>query len=512
MSSTYSTSLRIQLITTGTEDEAWGSPTDNNFGTIIEQAITGVESVSLTNVSTYTLSTANASPDQARNAVLVFTGTPTANCNVVAPSVEKVYIVKNSTSGGYNVNIKTSGGNAVVVPANTSRVVYCDSVNFNTAVDVNNISGNLSVTGSETLTGNLSATTVTVGGIGLSNGNVIVVGGTMSTSSGNITLTSNSNVVTMNASTGAFAFPVGTSVQRPGTPVNGMSRWNTDVGVYEIWNGTAWQPLTTALNGTFLIVGGGGGGSDAIDTGTVGAGGGAGGYIEQPAGLYVGSYSIVVGAGGTRGAPATSGANSSVVAFSYTAIGGGRGSYNNTGGSDGGSGGGGSKSTANVGGTGGAGTAGQGFAGGAAYSTNAAGGGGGSSQAGIDAIAGDFAGGGGNGTSSTITGTAVTYAGGGGGSGIGFLGLGGSGGGGAGAGNNGSGYIASVAGTNGLGGGGGGGFSSGFPGSNGGSGIVILRYSSATQRATGGNVSNYTSGGNTFWVHTFTTSGTLTVS
>ena len=93
MSSTYSTSLRIQLIDTGTEDEAWGQPTNNNIGTIIEQAITGVNSISLTNLTSLTLSAANAAVDQSRNAVLVFTGAPTANCNVVAPSVHQLEIL-----------------------------------------------------------------------------------------------------------------------------------------------------------------------------------------------------------------------------------------------------------------------------------------------------------------------------------------------------------------------------------------------------------------------------------
>jgi hypothetical protein len=55
-----------------------------------------------------------------------------------------------------------------------------------------------------------------------------------------------------------------------------------------------------------------------------------------------------------------------------------------------------------------------------------------------------------------------------------------------------------------LGGGGGGGPYSG------GSGIVIISYQNPTQRATGGAVTNYTAGGNIYWVHTFTTSGTFT--
>jgi hypothetical protein len=37
-----------------------------------------------------------------------------------------------------------------------------------------------------------------------------------------------------------------------------------------------------------------------------------------------------------------------------------------------------------------------------------------------------------------------------------------------------------------------------------------VRYQSATQRGAGGTVTSYSSGGLTYWVHTFTSSGTYT--
>jgi hypothetical protein len=64
--------------------------------------------------------------------------------------------------------------------------------------------------------------------------------------------------------------------------------------------------------------------------------------------------------------------------------------------------------------------------------------------------------------------------------------------------------------TGGGGGGSGSGGTSGGSNNAGGSGIVILSYESPTQTATGGTVTSYSSGGDTYWVHTFTTSGTFT--
>jgi hypothetical protein len=47
-------------------------------------------------------------------------------------------------------------------------------------------------------------------------------------------------------------------------------------------------------------------------------------------------------------------------------------------------------------------------------------------------------------------------------------------------------------------------------GGTGGSGVVIISYANSTQLGTGGTVTSYSSGGSTYWVHTFTSSGTYT--
>jgi hypothetical protein len=502
MSSTYSTSLRIQLIDTGTEDEAWGQPTDNNFGTIIEQAITGVNSISLTNLSTITLSTANAAVDQSRNAVLVFTGTPTANCNVIAPSVNKVYIVSNQTTGGFNLNLKTSGGNALPIAAGSKQLVFCNGSAFTTVVSPNAIQGNLVVSGGATIGGNVTV------------GTDVILGKTITNTAGNLSLNSQSNIVSFQQNTGALKIPYGTTGQRPANVALGMQRWNSDLGVVEVWNGSVWLPITGATQGVYLIVAGGGGGGTSVFAS--GAGGGAGGLLTGSFFANVStSYSIVVGSGGGVG---VSGTNSS--GFGVTAIGGGHGGGNvnppsgNFSGGSGGSGGG-----SAIDNSAGSGTAGQGFAGSIGRGDPFQGGGGGGAGGASTRPNGGI------GVQSSITGTATYYAGGGGGGGSNqsggqdgqLPGPGGAGGGGYGGygGPDGSGSVATsgVAGTSGLGGGGGGGARVGqygyTSGGAGGSGVVIAAYASPTQRATGGTVTTYTSGAIVYWVHTFTTSGTL---
>ena len=64
MASTYSPSLRIELIGTGDQSGLWGETTNNNLGGLIEQAITGYQSIAMTDAD-YTLTALNGSVDQA---------------------------------------------------------------------------------------------------------------------------------------------------------------------------------------------------------------------------------------------------------------------------------------------------------------------------------------------------------------------------------------------------------------------------------------------------------------
>lgn len=218
----------------------------------------------------------------------------------------------------------------------------------------------------------------------------------------------------------------------------------------------------TGLTCDYVVVGGGGSGG-----GSWGGGGGAGGY-RAGSGLTVTAqpYTITVGAGGVGSVD--TGKNGGSSTFStITSAGGGGGGYYFGNGLAGGSGGGGAGGYAGLAnhGQGGAGNTpsvspSQGNNGGEGYSppdyagNRYGGGGGGSASVGASANSGS-GGAGGSGTSYSLAGTSTTYAAGGNGNALG---------GGAGAANTGN-------------GGAGGGES--IAGSNGGSGIVIIRYAMA---------------------------------
>lgn len=88
MPSTYSEALRIELIAAGEQAGTWNITTNRNLGEIIEQAITGVETINVTS-GDRTLLALNAAVDEARNAVLVITGLPEDKVTLTAPGLTK---------------------------------------------------------------------------------------------------------------------------------------------------------------------------------------------------------------------------------------------------------------------------------------------------------------------------------------------------------------------------------------------------------------------------------------
>jgi len=125
MSSTYSTRLRLELMANGDQSGTWGTTNNTNLGTLLEEAISGYTLKNLSDAN-YTLSTANGATDEARQMMLKFTGTLTVARDITVPSSSKLYLIHNATTGGFALNIKTSGGASVAVPNGSKAFVYCD--------------------------------------------------------------------------------------------------------------------------------------------------------------------------------------------------------------------------------------------------------------------------------------------------------------------------------------------------------------------------------------------------
>jgi hypothetical protein len=183
--STYSPSLRIELITTGDQAGTWGNTTNTNLGTLVESAIAGYVSVSITSAN-QALTALNGAADQSRNMTIALTTTTGANFAVYAPPAEKTYVIYNASSYTatiYNSTVignTTAAGAGVTIPAGKTMTVWSEGTNFyfqNTHIIgtvVGNVTGNLTgnVTGnvSGQLDGSISsATTATTQAPGTSN-------------------------------------------------------------------------------------------------------------------------------------------------------------------------------------------------------------------------------------------------------------------------------------------------------------------------------------------------------
>ena len=135
MANTYSSSLRLIIQQTGTNQGTWGGYTNTNIATLLEQAIAGVGAIAVSGSSNYTLTSTNGASDEARNAILNVTGTLTAAISIICPTESKAYIVKNGTTGGFSITIKTATGTGITVPAGYTTMVYCDGTNVVDAVN-----------------------------------------------------------------------------------------------------------------------------------------------------------------------------------------------------------------------------------------------------------------------------------------------------------------------------------------------------------------------------------------
>ena len=140
MPSTFSPSLRIELIGSGEASGTWGVLTNNNLGSLIEQAISGNTPLDVT-LGNITLTALNGVVDQSRSAVLSVSGTPGTTRVLTIPNVTKLYTVRNTSDS--TVQIKTASGVAYSVPAAAQANIFCDGNNV--------ITGRTSTDGANTI-------------------------------------------------------------------------------------------------------------------------------------------------------------------------------------------------------------------------------------------------------------------------------------------------------------------------------------------------------------------------
>ena len=173
MASTYS-ALKIELITTGEQSGTWGTTTNTNLGTALEEAITGIATANFSGDSDLTLTLTDTNATQvARNLVLNATSgvSLTTTRNLIVPTIEKQYIVWNNTTGSQSIVVKTAAGTGITVTNGTKAHLIVDGTNVVTAVTTGNVTGPGSAT-----SGNMAVFSGTSGKIISDGGSPVTLG------------------------------------------------------------------------------------------------------------------------------------------------------------------------------------------------------------------------------------------------------------------------------------------------------------------------------------------------
>ena len=140
MSSTYSTSLRIELQATGENSGTWGTITNNNFSQSLEFSIAGVVDVACGDNAVTTLTNGDGpqsqANNQARNAHIRLTGAHGAVRIAQFPATQKIYLITNATtdsgsSGPYAMTARLgASGNTLTIENGATRLVATDGTNW----------------------------------------------------------------------------------------------------------------------------------------------------------------------------------------------------------------------------------------------------------------------------------------------------------------------------------------------------------------------------------------------
>ena len=225
MPTTYTPILQLALPATGELNGTWGTTVNDNITSMVEQAIAGLATVNTWTAASHTLTTANGTTSEARCAILQCSGAPGAAATVICPTASKVYIIKNSVTGGYAVTLKTSAGTGVSVANGSTALLYCDGTNV---VSGGGLSGDV--------VGPASATDTAIATFDGVTGKLI---------KNNASVTIAANIITALGFTGPHNGTVGAT-----TPAAGAFTTLSATGITTVAAGSAANPAIVSTTGT----------------------------------------------------------------------------------------------------------------------------------------------------------------------------------------------------------------------------------------------------------------------
>lgn len=242
MPTQYTTLLGFALPATGELDGTWGDVVNDNITELVEDAIAGSSTASVTSGDWTLSTTGSGAVNESRSAILIPTGTPGVSRNIIAPSQSKAYIVNNQSNGA--VVVKGSATTGATVAAGTTALVAWNGSDFVlVAQSLNNTTGVLPVskggTGATTLTGVVKGNgtnAFTTSNVSLSS----EVTGTLPVANGGSGATTLTGVLKGNGTSAFSAATAGTDFVAPGTA--------TTFTALQTFNGTSSVAAMKLLN------------------------------------------------------------------------------------------------------------------------------------------------------------------------------------------------------------------------------------------------------------------------
>ena len=179
MASTF-TDLGLELMATGENAGTWGTKTNANLS-LIEQLTGGVIQVSTAGGAGNTLLDIDdgALTGTAQQRVIELTGSISGNRVIQFPLLtENFYIIKNGTTGAYTVQLKAVSGSGATVTFSATdkgyKLIYLDGVATNTGLFEATLgsAGDVTLTGTQTLTNKTLTSPVISSIVSISNGDI----------------------------------------------------------------------------------------------------------------------------------------------------------------------------------------------------------------------------------------------------------------------------------------------------------------------------------------------------
>ena len=138
MASSYSSDLKLELVSTGEKAGLWGTITNTNLQ-ILQQSSSGVLSVDMAGAN-ITLALTDGAESNGKNIFLKLTGTLSANRILTMPSgsgVTRLWFIEDATVRGTSnrtLDVKTASGTAQPVPPGSTLMCVSDGAQTTTTL------------------------------------------------------------------------------------------------------------------------------------------------------------------------------------------------------------------------------------------------------------------------------------------------------------------------------------------------------------------------------------------